>query len=108
MKKLLIALFALGTLSFVPVEAGRGRGRCPKACPKKEVCVQTKQTCPPKCSKRTVLTSEKWVPTMVPGRQKVKCYTTYETCSTTNEHCEEVPCEIECLDPNQQECMELE
>jgi hypothetical protein len=109
MKKSLIVLLALGALSFAPAAEAGSRRHCRKACPK-EKCVKPetafKQSCPRKCEEHTVLTSEKWVPTMVPGRQKVKCYTTYKTCSDVEECCKEVPCEIECIPFDQEKCME--
>lgn len=109
MKKLLIALLAIGALSFAPV--AEARRHCKKACPK-EKCVKPatsfKQSCPPKCEEHTVLTREEWVPTMVPGRQKVKCFTTYRTCTDVKECCKKVPCEVECLPTDQSNCNMME
>jgi hypothetical protein len=104
MKKVLIALLVLGALVVAPEASARRR--CPKKCMKKET--QVKQSCPEKCTTKRVLTSEKWIPTMVPGRQKVKCYTDYTTCSNTKECCEEVPCEIECLPIDKSNCEVVE
>jgi hypothetical protein len=97
MKKVLIALLVLGALVVAP-EASARRGRhCKPKCKVKKECVVKKDACPPKCTTKRVKTSEKWIPTMVPGRQKVECFTDYTTCATTTEKCIEKPCEVECL-----------
>jgi hypothetical protein len=98
MKKFLVAVLALGVLSFAPtVEAKRcPKKECKKACPKKE---KTFKSCAqPECTETTVLDHSYYVPTMVPGKRRVDCYKTVRTCTNQSECCEEVPCEDECLE----------
>ena len=107
MKKLLIALLALGALSFAPVvEAGRNRA-CEKPCKKEKACKKEckkrtfKQSCAPRCSEKTVVDHVKWIPCKVDGKMPVTCYKTIRTCVDESECCDYQSGEPVCLQPGE-------
>src|SRR5271167_3993236 len=100
MKKLLIALLALGTLSFVPAaEAARNRkteksASCKKDCAPKRT---FKQSCPPKCTEKTVVDHVEWIPCKVDGKMPRTCYKTIRTCTDESECCDYETGDAVCL-----------
>lgn len=90
MKKLLIALLALGTLSYVPVaEAGY---RKEKSCKKEKPCKDN-------CTKSVKKVGTRYEKVMVPGKRPVHQFEETTTCTTTKvrpfEECGEPVCAID-------------
>ena len=92
MKKLLIALLVLGTLSFVPsAEAARGRSAKKSDAPCKK-----EKPCDKDCTTQTRKVGTRWEKVMVEGKRPVEMFEDVTTCTTTKvrpfEECGEPVC----------------